>query len=82
MLPLPTQNASVRVPKPKHNAAYWARVTKGFDFSTEDKVDPVAFNRILWQGMKGKSNLPWRCQSRSNASVVQKGVEDRCRQTG
>ncbi len=58
MLPLPTQSAAMRIPKPKHNAAYWARVTKGFDFSGEDRVDPVSFNRILWQGLKGNQVYP------------------------
>lgn len=58
-LPLPPQqNAKARIPKSKHNAAYWARVTKGFDFSAEDLVDPVAFNRILWQGLKGDQLYP------------------------
>ncbi len=32
-LPLPPNTASSRIPKPRHNAAYWARVTKNMDFS-------------------------------------------------
>ncbi len=28
-LPLPTRTAGLRIPKPTHNAEYWARVTKG-----------------------------------------------------
>ncbi len=35
------------------DSAYWARVTKGFDFSGEDRVDAAKFNHVLWQGMKG-----------------------------
>jgi hypothetical protein len=36
-----SQPAGLSVPKPTHNAKYWARVTKGMDFSTEDRVDPA-----------------------------------------
>jgi YVTN family beta-propeller protein len=35
----------------KHDSAYWAEKTKGFDFSAEDRIDADAFNRILWQGL-------------------------------
>jgi hypothetical protein len=27
--------------KPKHDAAYWAKVTAGFDFSEADQVPPL-----------------------------------------
>jgi hypothetical protein len=57
-LPLPAKVAGLRVPKPTHDAKYWARVTKGLDFSKEDRVDPVAYNRILWQGLKGDKLYP------------------------
>jgi len=41
--------------KPKHNAAYWAKATAGFDFSDADRVPPAKFNRVLWKGlMRGK----------------------------
>jgi hypothetical protein len=46
------------VPKPAHNAKYWARVTRGMDFSTEDRVDPADFNHILWKGMMGRKPYP------------------------
>lgn len=57
-LPLPVRSAGLRVPKPTHNAEYWARVTRGMDFSKEDLVDPTNFNRILWQGLKGGKMYP------------------------
>jgi len=57
-LPLPAKTAGLVVPKPSHDAKYWARVTKGFDFSKEDRVDPVAYNRILWKGLKGDTVYP------------------------
>ncbi len=38
-----------------HNAGYWARQTKGFDFRGEDRVNADEFNRVLWQGLKATS---------------------------
>lgn len=43
---------------PTHDFAYWAKVTKGMDFSTEDKVDGEKFNRILWKGIMGDRPYP------------------------
>jgi len=37
-----------------HDGKWWAQKTKGFDFSVEDKLDPNAFNHILWTGIKGE----------------------------
>ncbi|BAC88216.1 alkaline phosphatase family protein [Gloeobacter violaceus] len=39
--------------KPLHDGQWWAKASKGFNFSVEDKLDVVAFNRLLWQGIKG-----------------------------
>lgn len=33
-------------------------MTKGFNFRTEDKLDPEEFNEILWAGIKG-DNIPY-----------------------
>jgi DNA-binding beta-propeller fold protein YncE len=41
--------------KPTHNAQYWAQKTRGFDFSTEDRVPAELYNKILWEGLKGKA---------------------------
>ena len=57
-LPLPPIPVGLRIPRPSHDTKYWARVTKGFDFSKEDRVDPEAFNRILWKGLKGDKTYP------------------------
>jgi len=40
--------------QPRHDAAYWARVTQGFDFSAEDKLDSILFNEVLWKGLVGE----------------------------
>ncbi|HEY1940254.1 MAG TPA: bifunctional YncE family protein/alkaline phosphatase family protein [Candidatus Angelobacter sp.] len=39
---------------PRHDSAYWADKTKGFDFSMEDKLDSEQFNLLLWNGLKGE----------------------------
>jgi len=39
--------------KPTHEAQYWAQKTRGFDFSTEDRVPAELYNKILWEGLKG-----------------------------
>jgi YVTN family beta-propeller protein len=37
--------------KPRHNAAYWARATRGFDFSDADRVPAALFNEVVWKGL-------------------------------
>ena len=56
-LPLPTKPAGLIVPAPTHEAAYWAQVTQGMDFTAEDRMDFAAYNRILWKGLMG--DLPY-----------------------
>jgi hypothetical protein len=51
--------------RPTHSAAYWAAATKGMDFSSEDKVDAVGFNRIVWHGLM---NTPYPAE-RSGAEL-------------
>lgn len=37
---------------------YWALATRGMDFSVEDRVDAVAYNKVLWLGlMSGRAYL-------------------------
>ena len=43
---------------PKHDAAYWDRVTRGFDFSDADHVPPDQFNRVLWEGLTDGKPYP------------------------
>jgi DNA-binding beta-propeller fold protein YncE len=59
-LPLPPRQANAGpIPKATHDAAYWARVTKGFNFVREDAIKDVnKFNRIIWEGLHGK-NVPY-----------------------
>lgn len=39
----------------RHNKQWWTQATKNFYFGVEDKLDPEAFNRVLWTGIKGDS---------------------------
>ena len=50
-LPIPGLPKTGTAAPPTHTAAYWAKQTEGMDFSSEDKVDAVGFNRIVWQGL-------------------------------
>ena len=57
-LPLPSPRLPCNSPTP--NAKYWARVTRGMDFTDADRVDGALFNRILWKGMMGNRPYPSR----------------------
>jgi DNA-binding beta-propeller fold protein YncE len=66
-LPLPVKTAknslrpdalAVAYAKPRHDAAYWAEKTAGFDFSRADQIDAPTYNLILWQGLAGE-NTPY-----------------------
>jgi DNA-binding beta-propeller fold protein YncE len=52
------QLASGPVVKPKHDAAYWDKVTAGFDFSDADRVPADKFNRVVWKGLMGGRPYP------------------------
>ena len=43
---------------PAHNAAYWAKVTAGMDFSATDRIDFGRYNHILWEGLMGSKPYP------------------------
>ena len=58
--------------KPTHNAKYWAAKTRGFDFSSEDRVPADLYNKILWEGLKRNTG----------ARSAQPVPDDRRRQQG
>jgi YVTN family beta-propeller protein len=37
--------------KPKHDAAYWDKVTAGFNFEEADMVPVAKFHQIVWKGL-------------------------------
>jgi len=43
---------------PQHDAAYWDRVTAGYNFSEADQVPTAQFNRVLWTGLMGSRPYP------------------------
>jgi DNA-binding beta-propeller fold protein YncE len=58
-LPLPPRLAKNKtIPKPTHDAAYWADRTKDLDFTREDNVNPDKFNRIVWEGLHRDKPYP------------------------
>jgi YVTN family beta-propeller protein len=48
-------------------AAYWARRTRGFDWSQEDRIPTALFNQILWKGLTGGTPYPF-ARSRTDLS--------------
>jgi DNA-binding beta-propeller fold protein YncE len=58
-LPLPPpQSVRMNIPKPTHDSTYWASVTKGLNFSSEDLLNGAEYNRILWKGLKDDVSYP------------------------
>lgn len=50
-LPLPPRTAAGPITQPRHDAAWWAAATQGFDWSAEDKNDTARFNAVLARGL-------------------------------
>ncbi len=57
-LPLPSGVLFAGSVRPARSVSYWIAQTQGFDFSEEDKVDPLAYNRMLWTGLMGGRAYP------------------------
>ena len=55
---LPAMPVGMVVPKSTHSAKYWARVSRGMDFSSQDKFNFARYNRILWKGLMGNKPYP------------------------
>ncbi len=56
---------------PKHDAAYWAKRTRGFDFSGEDRVPVDLYNEVVWEGMMDGAPYP---KHRSGAVLGRRGT--------
>jgi YVTN family beta-propeller protein len=50
-LPLPPAGPGEHAEAPRHDAAWWAAATAGFDFDHVDAVPAAAFNRVLYCGV-------------------------------
>jgi len=44
--------------QPTRTAAWWSEQTRGFDWSSEDRVPADLFNEVVWEGMKGSQPYP------------------------
>jgi hypothetical protein len=78
-LPIPPQAAEKAqersggiIPKSTHDSAWWEAQTKGMDFSKADHVDPMAFNLVVWKGLKEDKPYP---MTRSGADLRQNRSE-------
>jgi hypothetical protein len=72
----PIRLASGPTIKSKHDAAYWDRVTAGFDFTEADQVPPDQFNRVLWKGLMGNKPYP-TLRGQSTGDKDDKDKDDR-----
>ncbi len=43
---------------PRHDAAYWDKATRGFDFSAEDRVPVDLMNEVMWEGLMDGQPYP------------------------
>ena len=43
---------------PTHDAAYWEHATRGFDWTSEDRVPADLFNQVLWEGLMSGRPYP------------------------
>ena len=58
-LPVPRKTASLKQHFVSvHDAQYWAKATQGYDWSAEDRIDAEAYNRVLWEGIRGGRAYP------------------------
>jgi len=57
-LPLPAPISAQAYASPRHDAKYWQSKTRGMDFAEADDLDTPRFNRILWEGMMGRTLYP------------------------
>lgn len=63
-LPIPAGDIKTAALKPTHGMRYWALATRGMDFSVEDKIDAVAYNKVLWKGLMSGRAYPARIGER------------------
>ena len=57
-LPFPSGTQFAALAHSPHDATYWAERTKSFDFSQEDKLDALAYNKVLWAGLMNGTAYP------------------------
>ncbi|GAC1412568.1 MAG: alkaline phosphatase family protein [Burkholderiaceae bacterium] len=75
-LPLPTAQVYAAAAKPTHSSRYWAIKTRGLDFTKEDKIDALAYNKLLWNGLMGQIPYPSVRKSGEQSATRRKGPPD------
>ncbi len=61
---------------PRHDAAYWAKATRGFDFSAEDRVPVDLMNEVMWEGVMDGTPYPTRRSGAKLGIVAASEKED------
>jgi len=61
---------------PRHDAAYWARATRGFDFSAEDRIPFDIMNEVLWEGLMDGKPYSTRRSGAKMGTVAANGTEN------
>ncbi|MEJ0045450.1 MAG: hypothetical protein WDN04_04390 [Rhodospirillales bacterium] len=44
--------------RPTHDQNWWAQRTRGYDWSSEDRIPTVPYNHLLWEGLMGAKPYP------------------------
>ena len=61
---------------PRHDAAYWDKATRGFDFSAEDRIPFDLMNEVLWEGLMDGKPYPTQRSGAKMGTVAANGTED------
>jgi len=61
---------------PRHDAAYWAKATRGFDFSAEDRVPVDLMNEVMWEGLMDGKPYPTQRSGAKMGTVAVNATEE------
>ncbi len=61
---------------PRHDAAYWAKATRGFDFSAEDRVPVDLMNEVMWEGLMDGKPYPTQRSGKRMGTVAANAAEE------
>ena len=61
---------------PRHDAAYWAKATRGFDFSAEDRVPVDLMNEVMWEGLMDGKPYPAQRSGKRMGAVAANAAEE------
>jgi hypothetical protein len=67
---------------PAHTPAWWAEQTRGFNFSSEDRIPTDLFNQVLWEGLMGDKPYPAERGGRIMRNAAQKALKNASFSTG